>query len=49
MYIAKLKELAVSGKLTLIIRVAFIALTLASSLIFGGDVLAGPAPGQVGG
>ena len=49
MFATKLKQLAVSGKLTLIIRVAFIALTLASSLIFNGEVLAGPAPGQVGG
>ena len=49
MFTAKLKELAVNGKLTLYIRVALIALTLASSLIFGGEVLAGPTPGQVGG
>lgn len=49
MLTAKLKELAVSGKLTLFIRVTVIALTLASSLIFGGEVLAGPSPGLVGG
>lgn len=48
MFISKLKELAVSGKLTLIIRVVFIALTLISSLAFGGEVLAGPMPGGIG-
>lgn len=49
MFAAKIKQLAVSGKLSLIIRVAFLALTLASSLIFGGEVLAGPVPGGIGG
>ncbi|MBN2044190.1 MAG: hypothetical protein JW757_04145 [Anaerolineales bacterium] len=49
MLIAKVKELAVSGKLTTIIKFAFMALVLASSLLFGSEVLAGPIPGGIGG
>ncbi len=51
MYAAKFKQLIVSGKLSLVIRIVFISLVLASSLISGTDVMAtlGPAPGGIGG
>ena len=51
MFIAKMKELAASGKLSLVIRVVFVTVVLAASAIFGADALAfvGPMPGGVGG
>lgn len=49
MFVEKMKELVISGKLTLIIRIAVVAMVLASSLMFGGDVLAGPTLGGIGG
>jgi len=51
MLAAKIKELAVSGKLTLVIRIGFVSLVLASSLIFGSEAMAwvGPMPGGIGG
>ena len=49
MFIAKLKELAATGKLTILFRIAFVALVLATTLLFGSEVFAGPIPGGIGG
>lgn len=51
MFTTKIKALIVSGKMNLIIRVAFLTLVLLSSLAGGGQALAfaGPIPGGVGG
>jgi hypothetical protein len=49
MVTSKFKELFVSGKLTLIIRVTFLTLILLTSLMGTGVAFADPDPGPVGG
>ncbi len=49
MFTTKLRELIVSGKLTLIIRVGFLTLILLTSLMGTSAALANPDPGLVGG